>query len=180
GKGSGLGLAMVYGIVRRAGGHVRVASTVGEGTTFSVYLPAAPDDSGMDATEGGGEQPTILLLQHDPAVRKAVRRILHRDGFSVLEADDPTEVAAFCREWPGPIHAVVSDTLDDEDEKLVRSALARHRPPTPTLWTWERETETPPAVGPSDGLLGKPFSTLELSRHLNEILGGSTDTEKRR
>ena len=209
GKGSGLGLAMVYGIVRRTGGQVRVASTAGEGTTFSIYLPAAPGSVGGDSPESGrryatgpmeevegagrtegfeadgearsaGARPTVLLLQHDPAVRNAVRRVLHRDGYSVLEAEDPAEAAAFFREWQGPIHAVVSDTLNDDDEKLVRSALARHRPPTPIVWTWERETETPPAIGPSDRLLRKPFSTQELSQRVNQILSPSTNTENRR
>jgi len=90
GKGSGLGLAMVYGIVRQNRGHIEVDSTRGEGTTFSIFLPAEPGTP-VPATDADGSEtdtPAVVLLQHDLAVRAAVRRVLRTEGFSVLEAED--------------------------------------------------------------------------------------------
>lgn len=172
GKGSGLGLAMVYGIVRRNRGHIDVDSTEGEGTTVSIFLPADDGASGAhpDPAPGAEGRTTVLLLQHDPAVRTAVRRVLRQDGFSVLEAEDVEEAAASCRQWERPIHLVISDPLDERDEREIRDALADHPPSTPFLWTWEKEAGTLPDTGDGDALLQKPFSSRELGQRLREVL----------
>ncbi|AKF03132.1 sensory box histidine kinase/response regulator [Sandaracinus amylolyticus] len=96
GKGTGLGLSTVYGIVAQSGGHVWAYSEVGLGTTIKVYLPVVEHDSGAgDARSGlaharGGSE-TILLVEDDPLVRAAARRILARSGYLVVEASAPAE-----------------------------------------------------------------------------------------
>ena len=184
GKGSGLGLAMVYGIARQSDGHVLVESEVGEGTSFTVLLPEAsgkghlldsPDLDGLPATDGAH---TILVIQHDPVVRKLVRRILHREGHSILEADDPDDAIAFCREWQGPVDAVVSDLLSSEHEARIRKALAEHRPEARILWTRESSTEAPPRTQSGEEILSKPFSSEELTRRVQLLLAGAAEDRR--
>jgi PAS domain S-box-containing protein len=94
GKGSGLGLSMVFGFVKQSGGHVKIYSEVGKGTTVSLYLPkaqelgAAPakDDATTDTAAAGDE--TILVVEDDPMVRKLAVRILTALGYRTLEAED--------------------------------------------------------------------------------------------
>src|SRR6267143_3122716 len=91
GKGTGMGLATVYGIVKQSGGYIRATSTVGRGSTFEVYLPVSDGvPSGSDTAPpqetptGRGE--TVLLVEDEDAVRMAVRKALSRAGFNVVEA----------------------------------------------------------------------------------------------
>jgi CheY-like chemotaxis protein len=94
GKGTGLGLSTCYGIIRHAGGHIRLATSVGHGTTFSVYLPRlegarmprASAQSTPDSLPRGTE--TILLVEDEPQVRKLAARVLRSAGYTVLEASD--------------------------------------------------------------------------------------------
>ncbi len=93
GKGTGLGLATVYGIVRQSGGSLTVSSEPGEGATFRLYFPSVADGvapsagGGGAAPEGGGAE-RILLVEDDVAVRAVARRILERGGYTVVEAGD--------------------------------------------------------------------------------------------
>ena len=94
GKGSGLGLATVYGIVKQSGGHIWVYSEIGHGTTFKIYLPSAEHKLGLEAEERTEALPerregvTILLAEDDPIMRKLTRKMLEEHGYKVLEAID--------------------------------------------------------------------------------------------
>ncbi|MGA9527313.1 MAG: PAS domain S-box protein [Terriglobales bacterium] len=94
GKGTGLGLATVYGIVKQNGGHVWVYSEVGRGTTFKIYLPAADHKLGMatsataDALPPKAEGKTILLVEDDALMRQLTRQMLQEHGYNVIEAED--------------------------------------------------------------------------------------------
>ena len=116
GKGTGLGLATVYGIVKQSGGHVAVYSEVGLGTSFKVYLPQteepsqrSPAPSRMLAPPRGTE--TILLAEDAAAVRALTRTILTGCGYRVLEAADGEEAVQVAAGHDGPIHLLITDVV---------------------------------------------------------------------
>jgi CheY-like chemotaxis protein len=116
GKGTGLGLATVYGIVKQSGGDIWVYSEPGQGTTFKIYLPRAEK-----ATEtiwkteapvkllNGTE--TILIVEDEGEVRKVARRILHRYGYAAMEAANGSEALSLCEQHKGKIQLVLTDTV---------------------------------------------------------------------
>jgi PAS domain S-box-containing protein len=117
GKGTGLGLAMVYGIVKQSGGHIRVASERGAGTTFHVYLPRVaaqetawqPSESGHHSLPHGTE--TILFAEDEAGVRTMLSGYLKRLGYRVLTAQDGAAALELARSYPGKIHLLLSDFM---------------------------------------------------------------------
>ncbi|HTS00498.1 MAG TPA: PAS domain S-box protein [Bacteroidota bacterium] len=112
GKGTGLGLATVYGIVKNHNGFVNVESEIGEGTTFSVYIPAvdrpAPREAGTEARVAGGRE-TILVVDDEETIRFLVRDILEEIGYTVLAAPDGREALALYARSRGNIDLVILD-----------------------------------------------------------------------
>jgi hypothetical protein len=116
GKGTGLGLATVYGIVEQSGGHVEVYSELGMGTTFKVYLPRVEEvaeqieqDQRPQALPSGAE--TILLVEDDEMVRGLARRSLERQGYTVLGAEHPDEALLTNVRHDGPIDLLITDVV---------------------------------------------------------------------
>jgi CheY-like chemotaxis protein len=118
GKGTGLGLATVYGTVKQSGGYISVYSEAGHGTTFKIYFPS--DDSPAEAepnlslgTELADAESgmTILVADDEDAVRKAVCRILIRFGYNVLEAENGAVALRILDSYTGPIALVLSDLV---------------------------------------------------------------------
>ena len=115
GEGTGLGLATVYGIVNQSGGHVLAYSQPDLGSRFKVYLPATdrkaptPEPATTDAPTRPATE-TVLLVEDETVVRRLVREILERDGYTVLEAEDPEHALATARE-PGDIHLLLTDVV---------------------------------------------------------------------
>jgi PAS domain S-box-containing protein len=116
GKGTGLGLATVYGVVRQSGGSISVASHPGNGTTFKIYLPRveatldtvkqkAPIHKALRGTE------TILLVEDQDGIREVVRQYLERQGYSVIEASDGYHALKMAADPKRPIHLLVSDLI---------------------------------------------------------------------
>jgi signal transduction histidine kinase/ActR/RegA family two-component response regulator len=117
GKGTGLGLATCYGIVQQSGGHIEVITEVGLGTTFNIYLPrveeAASEKVEIDTdTELRRGCETVLLVEDETAVRDLVSRLLHEQGYQVLEAGNGEEALAKLRQYPGKeIHLLLTDVV---------------------------------------------------------------------
>jgi CheY-like chemotaxis protein len=115
GKGTGLGLATAYGIVRQSAGFIDIASEPGVGSTFTIYLPrfmgtAEPPAEMKDSGVRTGLE-TILVVEDEPQVLDLAKKGLERNGYAVLTAVSPEVAIALCREHPGPIHVLVSDVV---------------------------------------------------------------------
>ncbi len=129
GKGTGLGLATVYGIVKQSNGHVELESQLGQGTTFRIYLPrlAAPRSEAVDVQDSSAirrGQETLLLVEDEEIVRKLTSHILKTSGYTVLTAGSGEEALAFCREHKGEISLLVTDILMPEMNGVRLAELA--------------------------------------------------------
>jgi PAS domain S-box-containing protein len=176
GRGTGLGLSTVLGIVQRSGGRVEVRSEPNQGATFRVYIPKTevPGQAAASAADlppcGGSE--TILLAEDEPGIRAMTRTYLESLGYRVLEAADGSEAIARSFEYAGPIHLVLTDILmpmrrGDSAVKVIRS----HRPGIHAIYisgyAGDDVSEEP------DAILYKPFGFPELGRRVRAVLDTS-------
>jgi two-component system cell cycle sensor histidine kinase/response regulator CckA len=117
GRGTGLGLAMVYGFVKQIGGYVWVESEPGVGSTFEIYLPmicneeATQNSAGAPASEMGRGAGTILLVEDEESLRTLTKSILEQGGYSVLEACNGKEAIEIARDSTKPIHLLLTDMV---------------------------------------------------------------------
>ena len=119
GKGTGLGLATVFGIVKQNNGHINVFSEPGQGTTFSIYLPRLAEErsqplSEEDAVPLTGGRETILLVEDEPAILDLTATILEEQGYSVLKANTPREALQLASACSGEIHLLMTDVIMPE------------------------------------------------------------------
>jgi signal transduction histidine kinase len=136
GQGTGLGLAVVFGIVKQSKGHIEVHSELGEGTTFRIFFPVATHEDlvAADEEEAEAQAPgfhgdeTILVVEDQTEVRELVRAALERHGYRVLEAPGPKEALRLLDEDPEPVHLLLTDVVMPEmsGDALAREAKARH------------------------------------------------------
>ena len=189
GQGTGLGLSTVYGIVQQSGGTVRISSSPGEGTTFTVYLPRldgaadpveprdAADDAGRDSDATGDASlgsETILLVEDEEAVRELARDVLRERGYRVLEAAEGVAALDLSRRFPGRIHLLLTDMVMPG---LSGRDLARQLVPVrPGMRVLYMSGYTEEAVGPPGSrdreiaFLQKPFSPNVLVARVRETL----------
>lgn len=178
-KGTGLGLATVYGIIKQSGGHIWVYSEEGIGTVFKIYLPRAmeskysPTLAGIDEKTPSGHE-TILVVDDNIPVRDLVRRILQKQGYILLEAQNGEEALRLITNYAGPIHLLLTDiVMPGISGKTLAEEAAHLRPDMKVLYIsgYTDETITDHgAIEPGDAFLQKPFNPTALGRKVRFVL----------
>jgi PAS domain S-box-containing protein len=181
GKGTGLGLAMVYGFVKQSGGHVEVFSEVGRGTTFHIYLPCTEETRVMAEADlvqrdipKGTE--TILLVEDEEAVHNLFRSVLHNSGYTVLEAYDGQRALELAQQHPTPIHLLITDLV--MPRMSGRQLADRLRILRPNMCVLFMSGYTEEAVAHHRvqelkvAFLQKPFDPHSLAQKVRELLDG--------
>jgi PAS domain S-box-containing protein len=180
GRGTGLGLATVYGIVQQSGGHIWCYSEPGRGTVFKVYLPRVDDmanDPRSRLEEAVVETPvseTILLAEDELAVRTVARRILERAGYTVLAAASGAEALQLCMGHDGPIHLLLTDmVMPDMGGRELATHFREHHPDAPVVYMsgYTEDVMLRQSVGePGVGFVQKPFTPQSLVEKLQDVL----------
>ncbi len=175
GRGTGLGLSTVYGIVQQSGGHIRVASEPGKGTRFRIWLPrsnedpAIPDHAPKAAPTRGTE--TILVVEDEPRVRALAVRVLREIGYTVIEAEDAEEALRIAETDKRLIHLLLTDVVMP---RLSGPEVARRfsatRPSARVLFTSGYLDRAAGALPEGAHFLPKPFTDDVLARRIREIL----------
>jgi two-component system cell cycle sensor histidine kinase/response regulator CckA len=179
GKGTGLGLAMVYGIMKQSGGGIQVESASGMGTTFRIYLPA--EDGATPerrirpanlAVDGGSE--TILLTEDEPDLRQLARIFLEDYGYKVLEASSAHEAIRTADEFREPIHLLLTDVIMPgmSGRQLAERVLSK-RPQIKVMYMTGYTDDMVvqhKVLEPGVQLLQKPFSKMDLAAKVRATL----------
>jgi two-component system cell cycle sensor histidine kinase/response regulator CckA len=184
GKGTGLGLATVYGVVKQSGGFLSVESALGEGATFQIYLPKVAEKiTALEIEKKPKNIPrgseTILVVEDETAVRELACQFLSVKGYEVLEAKDGFEALELAARHSGPIHLVLSDMVMP---KMNGAELAKRlnviRPDTKVLLMsgYYEYSETIRVITSSTTpMLQKPFSPASLVEKVREVLKGASE-----
>jgi CheY-like chemotaxis protein len=167
GKGTGLGMAMIYGIAKNAGGTALVESIPGKGTTVRVLLPRSEEDVSPVDDDGAGAPPEatgakVLVVEDEPVVRRLVERILGKHGYDVVSAADPGEALELAE--AGDIDVLLTDIVMPgmTGTRLAEQFVSR-RPGTPVIFM-TGYTDRPDELPAGAPVLLKPFDADELLR----------------
>jgi signal transduction histidine kinase len=179
GRGTGLGLSTVYGIVKQSGGNIWLYSEPGKGTTFKIYLPAIeslPEDIGKvaPAEPGARGAGTVLLVEDDEQLRRLTHRALANEGYVVLEADRGRSALELARRHTGTIDLLLTDmVMPDTNGRKLADTLRAARPGLRVLYMSgypDRAIVNHGMLGPSDAYLAKPFTTEAIARKVRDLL----------
>ncbi len=178
GKGTGLGLATVFGIVKQHDGFIRVDSAVGRGTTFEICLPRIDEIAKTafvsPATIEGGRE-TVLVVDDEAQVRVVLRRILEHYGYSVLEAPDGRTAMSIAAQHRGEIDLLITDVVVpgmNGRELHDRLSAARERLPVLFLSGYNDDVvlRHEGFFSPGVAFQSKPFTPEALARRVREVL----------
>jgi CheY-like chemotaxis protein len=178
GKGTGLGLSTVYGIVKQSGGNIWVYSEPGQGTTFKIYLPRVDEPLEELREEVIREIPrgseTILVVEDEGMVRKLAVRILNRQGYRVLEAEDEGKAFMLCEKYKETIHLILTDVvMPGMGGRQLAERLREIHPEAKTLYMsgyTDNAILHHGILDPGIRFLQKPFTVESLSRKVRETL----------
>jgi CheY-like chemotaxis protein len=179
GKGTGLGLAMVFGFIQQSGGHITVASAPGQGTTFKIHLPAlaraGAEALNLDRVEplpGGSE--TILLVEDESAVRQLSRQLLEARGYTVITAAHGEEALRLAEAHAGGIDLLLTDVvMPGMGGGQLAEVIRERRPEIKILLVSGYSGEAlnrHGGVTPGMNLLPKPFTVISLAVKVREVL----------
>jgi CheY-like chemotaxis protein len=186
GKGTGLGLSMVYGFVKQSGGHIRVYSEMGHGTTVKIYLPrlmqaqqvqAAPAAISAKLTSIPRATPgeVILVVEDNPEVRDYARSVLEELGYGVIEAGDTAEALSVLDSAPRIDLLFTDVVLPDASGRELSNKAVKLRTGLPVLFTTGYTRNAIIHQGRLDAgihLLSKPYTQQQLARKIRELLDG--------
>jgi two-component system, cell cycle sensor histidine kinase and response regulator CckA len=179
GKGTGLGLATVYGIVKQSGGYISVDSDPGKGTSFSIYLPRVQEAGNAESLEKSSSQPaygseTILLVEDAAPLREVTREFLKEAGYAVLEAGDASEALETAGRYTAEISLLITDVvLPGINGHALAERLISQRPGTKVLYIsgYTDDAMVRHGVLQSElAFLKKPFTQDALTHKVREIL----------
>jgi CheY-like chemotaxis protein len=178
-KGTGLGLAVVYGIIKQSGGHIDLYSEPGMGTTVKVYLPRLPRVVEAAARVQAARLPThgvetILVVEDERAVRTLACRALRHYGYTVLEAGDPEDALRLADEYAGRIHLLLTDmVMPGMSGRELAGRLLPSRPGMAVLYTsgyTDGAIVQHGVLGSDVPFLHKPFRPAALAQKVREVL----------
>jgi len=187
-KGTGLGLATVYGVVKQSGGYIAVDSEKGKGASFSVYLlrvenaVTAPDLSNDAPVSVRGSE-TILLVEDEESLRKLADMFLRDSGYHVLTAADGAQALQVARQYAGPIHLLLTDVvMPGINGRVLAERLAPSQPGMRILYVSGYTDSFIAGHGVLEAgahLLHKPFTEESLTRKVRELLDANRGEFKR-
>ncbi len=181
GKGTGLGLAVMYGVVKQAGGAIEVYSEMGQGTAFRIYLPCIEEDAeriekesrAMMELPGGNE--TVLLVEDEAILRVLAVKVLKRLGYQVLEADSGGNALVIAERHPEPIHLLLTDVvMPGMNGRELAVRMAGIHPEMKVLYTSgyaENVIAHRGVIEKGLNFIGKPYAPHQLAKKLREVLG---------
>ena len=178
GKGTGLGLATVYGIVKQNNGYIEVESAPGRGACFRVYLPRVQDRAealrARESTAPPQGSETILVVEDEDLVRQVVREALRSFGYTVLETGDAEEGARICKSHAGPIHLLMTDVIMPKmNGRALAKRLTLQRPDLKVLYMsgyTDSAIVQHGVLEPGVSFLQKPFALTALARKVRDVL----------
>jgi len=178
GKGTGLGLSMVYGLVKQHDGFIHVESSIGQGTRFSIYFPAAAGEAEPVRAHPSASSErcsaTVLIVEDDKSVRRLILEVLPKLGYRVFTAADGEEAIRVFDRWADQIELVLLDAiLPKKGSRQVFEHIRQRKPSVRFLFTSgynEVFINQKFELDPSFLFLRKPFSTLELATMLRGAL----------
>ncbi len=174
GRGSGLGLATVHGIITQTGGHILVESAETGGTTFSIFLPRLSDDA-RERSDGRDDDrlETVLLVEDEPHVRRTVTGMLAPVGYHVLTAGNGDDALTISSLHHGPIDLLLTDVvMPGMNGWQLAAELTRQHPGLKVLYmTGYGNPQRPGELGDDHSLLQKPFAPRGLLRAVRQALG---------
>ncbi|PYU23931.1 MAG: hybrid sensor histidine kinase/response regulator [Acidobacteria bacterium] len=180
GKGTGLGLATVYGVVKQSGGYIWVYSEPGVGATFKLYLPRVLDESQASRPPDMGNShqatATVLVVEDEASLRTFTCTLLKNSGYTVLEAGDGDEALTLAGQYKPPIHLLLTDMImPGMNGPAVAGKLASLHPEAKVLFmSGYTGFVSRGLIDPHAVLVSKPFTREELLRKIEQVLGQRT------
>jgi CheY-like chemotaxis protein len=183
GKGTGLGLATVYGVVKQSGGYILVNGEPGEGAAFEIYLPLieAPseiaNESRVPATRRRTSEATVLLVEDEASLRKLTRDVLQEMGYRVQEAVDATQALGIAKQFRAIDLLLTDVVMPGMSGRALADELAVSHPDTRVLFMsgyTDGEIARQGSLNAGMVILHKPFTREELIRRVEETLLGVT------